>query len=56
MLSIELFHRIWKALRRAQQRYHSRRQLLGLDDRSLKDIGISRADAYLEGHKRFWEK
>jgi uncharacterized protein YjiS (DUF1127 family) len=56
MLSIELFHRLWESLRRARQRYHSRRQLLGLDDRGLKDIGISRADAYLEGSKHFWKK
>ncbi len=56
MLSIELFHRVWKALRRAQQRYRSRRQLLGLDDHSLKDIGISRADAYFESSKPFWHE
>ncbi|UTW13740.1 DUF1127 domain-containing protein [Marinobacterium rhizophilum] len=56
MLSIELFHRLWESLRRARQRYYQRRQLLGLDDSVLKDIGISRADAFLEGSKHFWQK
>ncbi len=56
MLSIELLHRLWDGLRRARQRYYQRRQLLGLDDSGLKDIGISRADAYREGSKHFWQK
>lgn len=33
----------------------SRRQLLTLDDRLLKDIGISRAQAHQEGRKTFWQ-
>jgi uncharacterized protein YjiS (DUF1127 family) len=32
-----------------------RRRLLSLDDRMLKDIGITRADAHLEGTRRFWD-
>jgi uncharacterized protein YjiS (DUF1127 family) len=34
--------------------YRQRRALLALDDRMLKDIGISRADALQEGNKPFW--
>ena len=35
--------------------YRSRRQLLALDSRALKDIGISRADALAEARKPFWK-
>ncbi|NMQ19553.1 DUF1127 domain-containing protein [Candidatus Competibacter phosphatis] len=34
--------------------YRQRRELLALDDRMLKDIGLSRADAFREGSKPFW--
>ena len=34
--------------------YRQRRELLALDDRMLKDIGLSRADAFREGRKPFW--
>jgi uncharacterized protein YjiS (DUF1127 family) len=37
---------------RAQQR--ARAQLLLLDERGLKDIGISRAQAQFEAEKPFW--
>ncbi len=33
----------------------SRRQLLALDDRLLKDIGISRSQAKKEGKRAFWK-
>lgn len=36
-------------------RARDRRQLAALDDASLKDIGVSRADAEHEVSKRFWE-
>ena len=32
-----------------------RRQLLELDDRALKDIGISRTDVLREAHGFFWD-
>lgn len=32
-----------------------RRELLSLDERSLKDIGISRADALIEADRDFWD-
>ena len=36
-------------------RIKQRRQLLALDDRMLKDIGISRVDAIIEARKPFWK-
>ncbi|BAU72030.1 DUF1127 domain-containing protein [Metapseudomonas furukawaii] len=36
-------------------RLHTRRALLALDDRALKDIGLSRAQALEEGRKPFWK-
>ena len=39
-----------------QQRNRTRRRLLALDDRLLKDIGLSRADALREGQKPFWKE
>ena len=38
------------------ERSHQRRTLLALDDRMLKDIGISRAEARQEGRKPFWKE
>lgn len=32
-----------------------RRELMDLDDRLLKDIGINRAKANSEGHRHFWD-
>jgi uncharacterized protein YjiS (DUF1127 family) len=37
-----------------QERARQRRNLSGLDDHLLKDIGISRADAEAEAIKSFW--
>ena len=37
------------------ERTRQRRALLRLDDRMLKDIGLSRASAHNEGEKWFWE-
>lgn len=54
MLNIELFRRLFEALRRTLERRRSRRQLLTLSDHMLKDIGISRADAVHEAEKPFW--
>jgi uncharacterized protein YjiS (DUF1127 family) len=36
------------------ERRRQRRALLALDDKLLKDIGLSQADAWQEGHKPFW--
>ena len=32
-----------------------RRQLLALDERTLKDVGISRIDALREANRNFWD-
>ncbi len=37
-------------------RYRSRQQLARLDDRMLRDIGISRFDAQAEVAKPFWKE
>lgn len=36
------------------ERRRERRALLELNDHMLKDIGVSRADAWAEGSKPFW--
>ena len=36
------------------ERRRQRRGLLEMSDHMLKDIGLSRADAWAEGHKPFW--
>lgn len=38
------------------ERRHQRRTLLELNDHLLKDIGVSRADAWAEGQKPFWRR
>ncbi len=38
-----------------RQRSRERRHLLGLSDHMMKDIGVSRADAYCEYLKRPWQ-
>jgi len=43
----------WLAL--ALQVRAQRRELLGLSDAMLKDIGISRADAQREANRPFWD-
>ena len=37
-----------------QQRHRMRRELLKLDERLLRDMGISRYDANREGRRPFW--
>ncbi|MCS2610488.1 DUF1127 domain-containing protein [Halomonas dongshanensis] len=46
--------RLLYRLRDYQELRRSRRQLLTLNDRLLRDIGISRAQAHKEGHKHCW--
>jgi uncharacterized protein YjiS (DUF1127 family) len=41
----------WLTVETAWIRHHERRQLLSLDDHMLKDIGLSRCDAYQEADK-----
>lgn len=39
-----------------QRRHKTRIQLASMDDRMLRDIGVSRYEANIEAQKRFWEK
>jgi uncharacterized protein YjiS (DUF1127 family) len=39
-----------------RQRLRSRRELVLLDDRSLRDIGLTRYDAVREARKPFWRE
>jgi uncharacterized protein YjiS (DUF1127 family) len=39
----------------SRQRARSRRALLSLDDRELRDMGLTRSDARYEAHKHFWQ-
>ena len=43
------------AYRLGRMRYLQRRQLLEMDDRQLKDIGITREQAEHEGRKPLWK-
>ena len=49
------FHPI-STLRQWRRRAHDRRQLAGLSDLMLQDIGISRADAEFLANKPFWRE
>lgn len=50
-----LFVRLLAKWRRADTRWRQRQALAALDDRLLDDIGLTRAQAEREAHKRFWE-
>ncbi|MFL5336549.1 MAG: DUF1127 domain-containing protein [Geminicoccaceae bacterium] len=47
---------LFGALERWSERRRQRRALLQLDDKLLKDIGLSYADAWQEGSKPFWRR
>ncbi len=47
--------RLVLALLRWHELAQQRRRLLSLDDRMLKDIGITRAEAMREGMRPFWD-
>lgn len=48
------WQRVWRRIVRAYELHRQRRELLELDSWALKDIGISAADAWQEGHLPFW--
>jgi uncharacterized protein YjiS (DUF1127 family) len=44
----------WRLLATWRQRARQRRQLAELDERALRDLGLSHADAFREATKPFW--
>jgi len=49
------FQSIRKRVAEWRERAEQRRHLSGMNDRMLKDVGISRADAVREASKPFWQ-
>ncbi len=47
--------RAWQRLAAARADAVTRRRLAALDDRELKDIGLSRAQAQFEAERPIWE-
>lgn len=47
--------RAWTLLGCWLERSRSRRELVQMDERMLKDIGLSRSDSIVEGGKHFWQ-
>ncbi|TDQ86396.1 uncharacterized protein YjiS (DUF1127 family) [Dongia mobilis] len=52
--ALAILARIFARLLAMRERARQRRQLAGLSDALLKDIGISRADAEREATQPFW--
>jgi uncharacterized protein YjiS (DUF1127 family) len=52
---ISLLQRLGTAYRLIHVRYRQRRQLMEMDDRQLKDIGITREQAEQEARKPIWK-
>jgi len=50
-----LFSRALALVQEWRLRAHGRRQLRSMDARLLKDIGLSRADAFRESRRWFWQ-
>lgn len=50
-----LLQRAWRQVRRWQQLAAERRQLAGLSDAALKDMGFSRGDVQQESERPFWD-
>jgi uncharacterized protein YjiS (DUF1127 family) len=48
--------RVLATLREWRRRAHGRAELATLDDRMLKDIGLTRADAEFLSNKPFWRE
>ncbi|MEI6557101.1 MAG: DUF1127 domain-containing protein [Rhodospirillaceae bacterium] len=51
---LHLWHEVGETIHRWHDRALSRRELAGLDDSMLQDIGLTRADAEEEVDKPFW--
>jgi uncharacterized protein YjiS (DUF1127 family) len=49
-------HRVVSTLREWRRRARDRSQLAQLDDRMLRDIGLTRADAEFLSNRPFWQE
>jgi uncharacterized protein YjiS (DUF1127 family) len=49
-------HRVASTLREWRRRSRERAELAALDDRMLKDIGLTRADAEFLANRPFWRE
>jgi uncharacterized protein YjiS (DUF1127 family) len=52
---LRILHGLGRAYRLGRERYRQRRQLMGMDNRELKDIGITREQAEEEARKPIWK-
>ena len=52
---VQILYRLGTACRLGRERYQQRRQLMEMDDRELKDIGITREQAEQEARKPIWK-
>jgi uncharacterized protein YjiS (DUF1127 family) len=52
---LKILHCLGTAYRLARERYRQRRQLMEMDDRQLKDIGITPEQAEQEARKPIWK-
>jgi uncharacterized protein YjiS (DUF1127 family) len=55
-LPMSFLHRFITLVQTWRQRLRDRQQLAEMDDRSLRDIGLTRYDAELELGKPFWRE
>ena len=55
MLKIGVLRRLYAELKRVRRRERSRRELIAMDERELRDIGASRGMAVHEADKPFWK-
>ncbi len=55
MLNILLFRQLATMISLLCRRYRTRRQLRGLDERQLQDIGVSRCEALREAARPCWQ-
>jgi uncharacterized protein YjiS (DUF1127 family) len=52
---LKILHRFGAGYRLCRERYRQRRQLMEMDDRQLRDIGITRGQAEQEALKPVWK-